>query len=249
LVRTSNQSPQFDDVFNASFPSVESFFEKVIAGTFETDKPKGFPRKQVASVFFRCFLFDHKRLHGSSVGAGATGAFFGRRGSFDANLVLSQEIEKERDARTEIEERVEWRRLTKAEQSAISANLRLFSNMNGGVWFNAGDYEGNLFARDIGRAILGAGRGVLGPASKMDLMEMGAHFNVEVPSGVIITSTADQPSVDAAHTLVKAFNGLGFDCSMSPTPDSRHGLVIVTVEARPQGPQGPAKLRHLTKAH
>ena len=160
-----------------------------------------------------------------------------------ANLVLAKQLEDEKKARVEIEARVAWRRLTDTQKHEIASRLRQFSGVTGGFWFNAGDSEGALFASDIFEAFAYADLARLSPSSKLDFGAPARAGNIAIPSGVIIASTADKPSEDAANVLIHLLATFGFDCKKSEQIDKRAtSMVIVTVESRPQGPQGDAKL-------
>jgi len=147
--------------------------------------------------------------------------------------------EQERLARIKIEERVAWRRLSKDQQSKIGSQLRRFAGETTSVWFNQGDIEGSTFASDIASTLQEAHWNLIGlPSSKATL---GAG---PVETGVIIASTEDEASRNASEILVRELGALGFDATKSPRIESRPvPMVIVTIEVRPEGPQGEAKIR------
>ena len=62
-------------------------------------------------------------------------------------------------------------------------------------------------------------------------------------TGVVVTSNKDAPSMKAADALVRELSARGFDARMaSTTGDRAEPLVVVTVQARPEGAQGDQKL-------
>lgn len=160
----------------------------------------------------------------------------------EANARAAEAIEKaeqERLARVKIEERIAWRRLSKDQQAKIGSQLRRFSGETTSVWFNQGDIEGSTFASDIASALKEAQWNLIGPPSS--LATLGAGL---VETGIIITSTEDEDSLNASEILVRELIALGFDATKSPRIESRPvAMVIVTIEVRPEGPQGEAKLR------
>jgi len=79
----------------------------------------------------------------------------------------------------------------------------------------------------------------VGPPSSVSTIGSGP-----VETGVTIASTGDEASRNASGMLVRDLVALGFDAAKSPTIESRPvPMVIVTIEVRPEGPQGEAKLR------
>jgi hypothetical protein len=176
-----------------------------------------------------------------------------RRYVADTNMravELSRELQGERHARIEIEERVAWRRLTNEQQSEIGKRLSSFSGQLASIWYNAGDQEGALFATDISKALQMAKFKVFAPASKLDFAGGGRQEQTAVETGVIVMSTTDETSRKASGAIVKELSALGFDTSIPRRellPKRPEPIVIITVEFRPVGPQGEAKLRRTGK--
>jgi hypothetical protein len=107
------------------------------------------------------------------------------------------------------------------------------------VWFNQGDIEGSTFASDIASALQEAQWNLIGPPSSLATLGAGP-----VETGVSIASTGDEVSRNASEILVRELVALGFDVTKSPRIESRPvPMVIVTIEVRPEGAQGEAKLR------
>ncbi len=160
------------------------------------------------------------------------------------NLATQQRLEEERLARIEIEERVAFRRIPEKRRSEVSARLTPFSGQAASVWFNAGDHEGALFAADIFSMLKAAEWNVFAPASKVDFATAGRLESKTVETGVIVASTGHQQSMEASDALVASLRALGFDARRSPVIEKRDvPVVIVNVEARPEGAQGDARIR------
>ena len=176
--------------------------------------------------------------------AGAANAL--AEGLAASTATLKKEAELERLKRVEIEERVEWRRLNEEQQREIATSLSLYTGETGSVWFDAVDVEANTFAADIASALRLAHWTVVGPASFVTLI--GSLSNSPpLATGATIASTADQNSTRAAASLLRALRAFGFDCTPSdhppiPGPVPTLPTVFVSVESRPLGPQGNAKL-------
>ena len=61
--------------------------------------------------------------------------------------------------------------------------------------------------------------------------------------GVLVSSNKDEPSMKAADALVRELSALGFDTrKASNTGNGAEPVVVVTVQARPEGAQGELKL-------
>jgi hypothetical protein len=69
-----------------------------------------------------------------------------------------------------------------------------------------------------------------------------------VGTGIMVISTGDTSSIEASQALVNELLALGFDAIKSQKIEERKGpLVIVTINVRPEGPQGKAKLKNKNK--
>lgn len=153
---------------------------------------------------------------------------------------LRKEAEDERMARFELEASVAWRRLTNGQQSEIKANIWLFAGEHAGLWYDAGNAEAVLFATDIEKALLAARWEAAPPRFFMG----GPIAGGPLPTGVTISATSDKRSRNASEALQKVLCSLGFDAILeknaikNPSPQ-----VSISVNPRPQGPQGEAKLR------
>jgi hypothetical protein len=155
---------------------------------------------------------------------------------------LRKDAEDERLKRVEIEERVEWRRLTKDQQRKIGAALQGFSGEIVSLGYNVHDVEAFLFASDIAAALHSASWKVSGPGGAF-------MFGGSPITGVNIETTGDTLSRSSGLMLQQALSGLGFDSQLSLTggPQSPPRNMVF-VESRPEGSQGEAKLREQQEA-
>ena len=161
---------------------------------------------------------------------------------------LNQKAEEERLARIEIEERVAARRIPEKHRSSLANELRPFSGQKASLWFQAGDHEARVFASELALTLESAQWDVYAPATVLRMLESGRHGPTVFETGVIVLSTEDEKSMKASSELVQQLTLLGFDARKSPTIERRNvPIVIINVEARPEGPQGEAKLRKETQ--
>ena len=138
------------------------------------------------------------------------------------------------------------RRLTKAQQEALASAVSSLAPQLAGVWYGAGDKESETFSWDIASALDAAGWKVFSPASTATLAQSGKLFGTipRLQTGVIISSNKDASSMKAAAALATQLSALGFDAKKSDEIGTgREPLVVVTVQARPEGPQGEMKLQ------
>jgi hypothetical protein len=144
----------------------------------------------------------------------------------------------------ELQDRVAWRRLPKENQADIVSRLSRFSGQLVSLWYNVGDHEGALFASDIATLLQMAKWNVFAPASLLSFAGSGRRGGTIIGTGVIVTSTGDEASRNASDAIINELLALGFDSSQSGRIEPRSTLtVFINVEARPEGPQGEAKLR------
>lgn len=168
---------------------------------------------------------------------------------------LRKLAEDERLARIKIEESVAWRRITKDQQSKIGARLKRFAGQRVRPSYNVNDTEAFTFASDIASSLQLAKWNVSEPQSILKLTEGPVPLGTHPPpvTGVVIASTPDEPSRNASDAIWRELSALGYDAS-TPQIDTRPmaPVVWISVEPRPQGAQGEAKLRHtaeLKKQH
>jgi hypothetical protein len=137
------------------------------------------------------------------------------------------------------------RRLTKAQQERLASGVSSFAPQLAGVWYGAGDKESENFSWDIASALNDAGWRVFSPASTATLAQGGKPFGTipRLQTGVVISSNKDEPSMKAADVLAQELSALGFDARKASNIGSGpEPVVVVTVQARPEGPQGELKL-------
>ena len=137
------------------------------------------------------------------------------------------------------------RRLTKEQQESLASGVKPLAPQLASVWYGAGDKESENFSWDIASALNAGGWRVFSPASTATLAQSGKPFGstYRLQTGVVLSSTSDEPSVKAADAVVRELSALGFDArKASKTGDRAEPLVVVSVEARPAGAQGDQKL-------
>ena len=163
---------------------------------------------------------------------------------------LSQEVERERRSRLAIEEGVAWRRLTKKQIEEMGKNLAAFPHQLTALVYNVNDLEAYGFALDIDVALHEFAKWNVGePQSILEMREGPVNFgtNPPLPRGVVVRSTADARSTDAAAALIHELSIRGFDTSVGELSHNPKPAVEIFVQPRPEGPQGEAKLRHQAK--
>jgi hypothetical protein len=154
--------------------------------------------------------------------------------------------EGERLARIRLEEALAWRRLSQQQQDALAASLAHFSVNRAWLIYNANDIEAFGFASDLAHALKKWNSTEPEPILKMSEGPVPVGAQPPPPRGVVVSTTGEKGNNEAADALVKRLNALGFDASRSPHPliDQQRPspTVFVSVELRPEGPQGGAKL-------
>jgi hypothetical protein len=137
------------------------------------------------------------------------------------------------------------RRLTKEQRERLALRVKPFAPQVASVWYGAGDKESETFSWEIASALNAGGWTVFSPASAMTMAGSGAPFGTtsRLETGVVVASTGDDASLKAADAVVGELSALGFDSVRASKTEDRPGpVVIVTVEARPEGAQGEHKL-------
>jgi hypothetical protein len=137
------------------------------------------------------------------------------------------------------------RRLTKAEQERLASGVGSLAPQSASVWYGAGDKESENFSWDIASALNAAGWKVFSPASTATLAQSGKPFGSipRLQTGVVLSSNKDAASMKAADALARELSALGFDTrKAADIGNGREAIVVVTVEARPEGAQGEVKL-------
>src|SRR5262245_17533052 len=137
------------------------------------------------------------------------------------------------------------RRLNKAQQDRLASGVSSLAPQLAGVWYGAGDKESENFSWDIASALNDAGWRVFSPAGTATLAQSGKPFGTipRLQTGVIVGSNKDESSIKAADALVRELSALGFDArKASNIGNGPEPVVVVTVQARPDGAQGETKL-------
>lgn len=180
--------------------------------------------------------------------------------TFDESLIadtqkeaegLREQAEAEHLARVKIEARVAWRRLDPKILPVIASHLSQFTKQPALVSYNPSDIEAADFAFDIAMVLHAAKWDVFEPLAFVRARAGPAPFgtNGPVPRGVLVWPTNDVLSVRAAAALVDQLRAYGFDATSSA--DARFLFAIqptstrvaVSVEQKPDGPQGEFKLQ------
>lgn len=161
----------------------------------------------------------------------------------------NEKAEKERLARVRLEEALAWRRLTSAQRTRLADSLQRFSVKRTWLIYNLNDAEAFGFASDLATAFGSAKWNPTEPEPIMKMTEgpVAVGTNPPLERGVVVSSTGGKSNDEAVEALVRQLLALGFDArkSASPAIHEQHptSTVFVSVEPRPEGPQGEAKLR------
>jgi len=137
------------------------------------------------------------------------------------------------------------RSLTKAQQERLASGVSSLAPQSANVWYGAGDKESENFAWDIASALDAAGWKVFSPASTATLAQSGKPFGSipRLQTGVVVSSNKDAASMKAVDALVTELSALGFEARKAADIGNGHDpLVVVTVQARPEGAQGEMKV-------
>jgi hypothetical protein len=171
----------------------------------------------------------------------------------EANKATSIANQQAAEARLElarIQSKMLPRRLTKAQQETLASGVSSLAPQAASLWYGAGDKESENFSWDIASALDAAGWKVFSPASTATLAQSGKPFG-SIPRlqiGVVVSSNKDGPSMRAADDLVRELSALGFDARKAENiGNGPEALVVVTVQARPEGAQGEMKLNSVGK--
>ena len=157
--------------------------------------------------------------------------------------------EDERTARVELEAKVAWRTFSDAQRKDIESNLSRFSGQLAECSFLSSDTEAFAFSSEIAAALRASNWQVVPPKPYVMMMKETTLPNYQSPIekidfGVEIVSTSDAPATAAAQAAAEELHRLGFDAYFKPsTQRPQASRVWITVQHRPLGPQGDAKLR------
>ena len=161
-----------------------------------------------------------------------------------------KETEDERLARVKLEEGFMWRRLSKAQQSALAISVSKFPEVAGDIRY-APDSESNSFAIDIAQGLRDGGwRHLYSPQLEISSPVATLGPIKPIVNGVTIITTDDLISVGAAKALQDELQSFGYTVNpleivpARPYDKPPQIGVSIKVYARPEGLQGEAKLRH-----
>src|SRR5207244_5172298 len=103
------------------------------------------------------------------------------------------------------------RRLTKEQRESLASGVKPLAPQLASVWYGAGDKESENFSWDIASAVNAAGWRVFSPASTATLAQSGKPFGTipRLQTGVVVSTTSDEPSVKAADAVVRELSALG----------------------------------------
>ena len=182
---------------------------------------------------------------------------------------LRTTAESERLARVELEDSIAWRRVPLDKRLSIAARLGSYGGQLAWLTYNMNDVESNDFGVDIAETLKLAHWTPSEPEALLKMFEGPVNLGTnKLPRGVVVTSTPDSSSENAARALVQELVNAGFDAiSGTPVPlgtspgqavgidiiraagslAGKRPTVFISVEPRPDGPQGNAKLRSETK--
>jgi hypothetical protein len=184
------------------------------------------------------------------------------------SLLESRASENERKAaelgveQALIEQSLSWRTLSQNDEKLLASRVARFKDREFWVLYNNGDAEGATFAWEIATVLHDrAGVNVFSPFGILISGKVRTSFdksNAQAITGLVIASTTEAESREAAQILKQALSECGFDSvirsdtllpkgSMFMNEGTRMQIpadaVSVRVESRPRGPQGEAKLK------
>jgi hypothetical protein len=163
---------------------------------------------------------------------------------------LRKAAEAERIKRITLEASVGWRHLTEQQQN-VGFNIALrFRNAAVSIWYLHGDIEGARFAADIAEALRKAKLNVWPPAEEGLRLRGAGNINDPItrdPTGLRVEpTTTNGISGFLADAIMEELSSRGFDATREKAtrgPDfTSPPHVVISVLARPEGPQGEFKL-------
>lgn len=161
----------------------------------------------------------------------------------------NETAEKERLARVRLEEKVAWRTLDKEQKQELASSLSTFAGQLVDCSFLSSDMEAFSFSSEIATALRAANWRVVPPnpyvmTMKETSLPTTASPIEHIDFGIEVVSTSDIKGATAARAVARELDRLGFDAYFKPTTQREQASTVwVTVQHRPLGPQGEAKLR------
>lgn len=162
-----------------------------------------------------------------------------------AALIANQQAAAANLELTSLQAKMAPRRLTRGQQERLALGVSPLAPQLVSIWYGAGDKESENFSWEIASALNAAGWTVFSPASTATLAQSGKPFGTipRLQTGVVVSSNKDEPSMNATDALVRELSALGFDArKASNIGTGAEPVVVVTVQARPEGAQGELKL-------
>lgn len=170
----------------------------------------------------------------------------------------------------ELEDSISWRRIPPAKRPSMAVPLKPYKRVVVWITYNMNDVEANDFAEDVGETLKLADWIPTDPEPIMRMFEGPVNFGTNrLLRGIVIRSNPGPETEKAAKALVRMLVDSGFDVTEGPTVPpgtspiqalgvdaerasagdfGKRAIVFVSVEPRPDGPQGDAKLRAMHEA-
>jgi hypothetical protein len=171
----------------------------------------------------------------------------------DANKRATEAQDRAATAETrtaEVEESVAPRRLTASQREFLKSNLSRFAGQEFGAWHDTFDLESSVFARELVSTLNDNARWRAKPNFNVGgSVSMFTAAPVIPDTGILISATRDDASQRASDALIQDLRNNGFDCSRGEefvkgtTGPVTEPFIYIHVLARPEGPQGEAKVR------
>lgn len=175
----------------------------------------------------------------------------------DQLLALVTQVASEAESHAaEVEESVAPRRLTASQRASIKSKLSRFVGQAFGAWHDTFDLESSVFARELVSALNDNARWKAKP--NFNVGGSVSMFTVapEIPdTGILISATNDDASQQASEALIRELMNNGFNCSRGEefvkgdTTPGTAPFIYIHVLARPEGPQGDAKVQAEAKTN
>jgi hypothetical protein len=182
-----------------------------------------------------------------------------RNNNHKIEALLTKEADEAAKAGGEANERAEEmkdaiapRRITPKERMTLASGLSRFSKQPVVAYSNPFDAEASILAAEILASLKSAKWDTTSSHWSIGRSVSSLERAPSIPvTGIFVDASPEKRSKSAAKALVRALTGIGLDCSPSkksiggfdPIRSRNERLVVIGVEARPEGPQGEAKVR------
>jgi len=152
----------------------------------------------------------------------------------------------------EIQESVAPRRLTASQRASIKSELSRFARQQFefGAWHDTFDLESSVFAQELVSALSKDAHWKAKPG--FDVGGSVSMFTAApaIPvTGISVSATNNDSTKLASKALIRELNAIGFNCirgeefAKKGDAPAKEPFIYIHVLARPEGPQGEAKLR------